>query len=76
MLFVQFMGCTAQFVLDLVGNPKDRFSRDVAHLYLHFQITLRLGLGRWLNRYLHSTMMYTGSKIGAYRVIHFFLFLF
>ena len=23
--------CTAQFVSDLVGNPKDRFSHDAAH---------------------------------------------
>ena len=25
-------GCRARFVLDLVGNPKDRFSHDAAHL--------------------------------------------
>ena len=24
--------CTARFVSDLIGNPEDRFSRDVAHL--------------------------------------------
>ena len=24
--------CTACFVSDLVGNPEDRFSRDVAHI--------------------------------------------
>ena len=27
-----FYGCTARFVLDLVGNPKDRFSHDTAHI--------------------------------------------
>ena len=26
-----FCGCTAQFVSDLVGNPEDRFCRDMAH---------------------------------------------
>ena len=26
-----FFGCTVQFVLDLVGNAKDRFSRDDVH---------------------------------------------
>ena len=25
-------GCTAQIVLDLVGNPEDRFSQNKAHL--------------------------------------------
>ena len=25
-------GCTAWFVLDLVGNPQDRFSHDEAHM--------------------------------------------
>ena len=27
-----FAGCTAPFVLDLVGNPEDRFSHNAAHL--------------------------------------------
>ena len=27
-----FYDCTAQFVLDLVGNPEDRFSQNEAHL--------------------------------------------
>ena len=27
-----FFGCTALFVLDLVGNPEDRFSHNEAHL--------------------------------------------
>ena len=27
-----FCGCTALFVSELVGNPKDRFSHDAAHL--------------------------------------------
>ena len=27
-----FYGCTARFVLDLVGNPEDRFSHDAARL--------------------------------------------
>ena len=27
-------GCTAQFVSDLVGNPKDRFSSDAAQISL------------------------------------------
>ena len=26
-----FYGCTAKFVLDLVGNPEDRFSHNEAH---------------------------------------------
>ena len=25
-------GCTARFVLDLVGNPEDRFSHNEAHI--------------------------------------------
>ena len=29
-----FCGCTAWFVWDLVGNPEDRFSLDVAHIAL------------------------------------------
>ena len=29
-----FCGCTAWFMLDLVGKPKDRFSHDVAHIEL------------------------------------------
>ena len=33
-----FCGCTARFVSDLVGNPEDRFSRDVA--YLHRRVSL------------------------------------
>ena len=33
-LFVKsgFSGCTSRFVFDLVGDPKDRFCRDVAHM--------------------------------------------
>ena len=31
-----FCGCTAQFVLDLVGNPKDQFSHNKAHIRLAF----------------------------------------
>ena len=27
----QLRGCTAWFVLDLVGNPEDRFSHNEAH---------------------------------------------
>ena len=27
-----FCCCTARFVSDLVGNPKDRFSRGMAHI--------------------------------------------
>ena len=30
-----FCGCTVRFVSDLVGNPKDRFSRDADHFRLH-----------------------------------------
>ena len=36
-LLVNFCGCRAQFVLDLVRNPEDRFSHDANHfseLYL------------------------------------------
>ena len=29
-----FFGCTARFVLDLVGNPVDRFSHVAAHITL------------------------------------------
>ena len=29
-----FCGCTAPFVLDLVGNPEDIFSRNAAHISL------------------------------------------
>ena len=29
-------GCTAWFVLDLVENPKDRFSHDAAHIWPPF----------------------------------------
>ena len=29
-----FYGCTARFVLDLVENPEDQFSRNEAHIYL------------------------------------------
>ena len=28
-------GYTAQFVLDMVGNPEDRFSDDAAHTYFN-----------------------------------------
>ena len=28
----QLCGCTACFLLDLIGNPKDRFSHDAAHM--------------------------------------------
>ena len=30
-----FCDCTGRFVSDLVGNPKDRFSRDAAHI-MHY----------------------------------------
>ena len=29
-----FCGCTVRFVSNLVGNPKDRFSRDAVHIHL------------------------------------------
>ena len=29
-----FCGCTARFVSDLIGNPKNRFSNDEAHFLL------------------------------------------
>ena len=35
--------CTAHFVSDLVGNPKDRFSHDVAH----FNIVACLSVQRY-----------------------------
>ena len=31
-LEINFCGCTARFVSDLVGNPEDRFSCDTAHI--------------------------------------------
>ena len=31
---ISICGSTAQFVLDVVGNPKDRFSHDLAHFIL------------------------------------------
>ena len=30
---IYLLGCTAWFMTDLVGNPKDWFSRDKAQLY-------------------------------------------
>ena len=38
-------GCTARFVLDLVGNPEDRLSQNEAHMML-YQSLLRNVLGR------------------------------
>ena len=34
-----FCGCTAGFVSDLVGNPKDRFSHDMAHFCHQYYIS-------------------------------------
>ena len=31
-----FCGCTARFALDLMGNPKDRFSHDAAQKCISF----------------------------------------
>ena len=33
-----FLGCTAQFVSDLIGNPEDTFSHDTAHFFLQNHI--------------------------------------
>ena len=48
-----FCGCTARFVLDLVGNPEDRFSQNEAHtivtaskLYL-FKKSISIFGGSW-----------------------------
>ena len=35
MMMMIFCGCTAWFVSNLVGNPKDRFSHDAVHLSVH-----------------------------------------
>ena len=37
-----FCGCTAQFVSDLVGNPKDRFSCEAAHLSYDTSVIQRI----------------------------------
>ena len=47
-------GCTARFVLDLVGNPEDRFSHNEAH------VVSLLRLGAW-DRHLIVTL--PGSSI-------------
>ena len=39
-----FCGCTARFVSDLVGNPKERFFHDAAH-YTVFIMSPPSGLG-------------------------------
>ena len=31
-LYMHFCDCKARFVLDLVGNPEDRFSHNEAHI--------------------------------------------
>ena len=36
-----FCGCTARFVLDLVGNPEDRFSHNEAQIKCVFDETER-----------------------------------
>ena len=33
-----FLGCTAQFVSHLIGNPKDTFFHDTAHFFLQNHI--------------------------------------
>ena len=30
-----FFGCTTWFVSNLVGNPEDRFSHGVSHVYMY-----------------------------------------
>ena len=37
-----FCGCTAQFVLDLVGNPEDRFSENKAHMSMKLSLILTI----------------------------------
>ena len=36
-----FCGCTTRFVSDLVGNPEDRFSLDVAHIMASLKLELQ-----------------------------------
>ena len=36
-----FRGCTARFVLDLVGNPEDGFSRDKARIVIFSKSNLK-----------------------------------
>ena len=39
-----FCDCTGRVVLDLVGNPEDRFSRDSAHIYTLYKLYIHLHL--------------------------------
>ena len=41
-----FCDCTARFVSDLAGNPKDRFSHNEAHFYYGEGIIALKALGR------------------------------
>ena len=41
-----FYGCTALFVSDLVRNPKDRFSHEVAHLFADKSLPTDLSLSQ------------------------------
>ena len=52
-------GGTAWFVLDLVGNPEDKFSRDTAHVFQTFT-----------SYYLLKTAANTGFHIAATERCH------
>ena len=41
-----FCGCTARFVLDLVGNPEDRFSDVAAQLISQYEVFIDLLMGK------------------------------
>ena len=38
LVVASFLGCTAQFVSDLIRNPEDSFSHDTAHFFLQNNI--------------------------------------
>ena len=48
-----FCGCTAWFVSNLVGNPEDRFSRDVAQWLLEVTLCHYLFATNFFDRNLH-----------------------
>ena len=52
---VIFCGCTAQFVLDQVGNPEDRFSHEAAQKCLFTTPVLSFIRGMQSNQFLSLT---------------------
>ena len=64
-----FCSCTAWFVSDLVRNPKDRFSRDKAHLNCITRKTCHWGF-QHITRDLKS-MIYHDIPVGTNRQNNF-----